>query len=138
MPYSKRFLYKQREGLSMKSILVVDDSSTARSFIKSCIEGIDDVNIFEAPSGFEALKLLSQHPFDLIITDINMPDINGLELVGFVKKDDRHKNIPVLFVSTERSKEDIEKGMSLGAISYLTKPFKPEELQAIVRKTLSL
>ncbi|MCK5506604.1 MAG: response regulator [Thermodesulfovibrionia bacterium] len=122
----------------MKSILVVDDSNATKSFIKSSIYEIDDVNIFEASSGFEALKLLSQHPFDMIITDINMPDINGFEFVTFIKNNDRYKDVPVVFISTERSKEDIEKGMSLGAASYLTKPFKSEELQAVVRKTLSL
>jgi two-component system chemotaxis response regulator CheY len=122
----------------MKSVLIVDDSGTTRSLIKSAIEDVGDINIFEASSGFEALRLLPQHLFDLIFADINMPDINGFELVNFIKNNERYKNIPVVFISTESGKEDIEKGLSLGAYAYLTKPFKHEEIQAIVRKTLSL
>ncbi|MBI4698843.1 MAG: response regulator [Nitrospirae bacterium] len=122
----------------MKSILVVDDSNTIRTLIKSVIEDIGSVDIFEASSGFEALKILPQHAFDLVVTDINMPDINGFELINFIKNHDRYKRIPVVFVSTERKDEDIKKGMSLGACAYLTKPFKADELVDTVRKALNI
>jgi two-component system chemotaxis response regulator CheY len=122
----------------MKSTLIVDDSDTTRSLIKSAIEEIGDINTFDASTGFEALKALPTQPFDLIIMDINMPDINGLELINFVKNNNRYKDIPVVIVSTESSEEDKKKGMTLGAFAYLTKPFRVEELQDIVKKALSL
>jgi two-component system chemotaxis response regulator CheY len=122
----------------MKSTLIVDDSDTTRSLIKSAIEEIGNINTFDASTGFEALKALPTQPFDLIIVDINMPDINGLELINFVKNNNRYKDIPVVIVSTESSEEDKKKGMTLGAFAYLTKPFRVEELQDIVKKALSL
>ena len=122
----------------MKTALIVEDSNTTRSLIKSVIEEVGDINAFEAATGFEALKALPRQPFDLIIVDINMPDINGFELLNFVKNNDQYKSIPVVIVSTESSEDDKKKGMALGAAAYLTKPFKLEELQGIVRKALSL
>lgn len=106
--------------------------------ITSTVEVIDGLEIFESNSGFEALKLLPHHSFDLIITDINMPDINGLELVSFVKKNQNYKHIPLIIITTEGSKRDKEKGLSLGADEYLVKPFNPEELQRLVKKYLKI
>lgn len=118
-------------------ILIVEDSSTARSMITSAVdEVIDGVEIFESKNGFEALKLLPHHSFNLIITDINMPDINGLELLNFVKKNPDYKHIPLIIITTEGSERDKEKGLSLGANEYLVKPFVPEELQKLVKKYL--
>ena len=122
----------------MKSVLVVDDSSATRSLIMSMLEDIGGIDVFESSSGFEALKILPRQPFDLIVADINMPDINGFELVSFVKNNEKYKNIPVIFVSTERNEEEINKGMSLGAFAYITKPFNTEEFHYIVKRALSL
>ncbi|MDP3296660.1 MAG: response regulator [Thermodesulfovibrionia bacterium] len=122
----------------MKSVLVVDDSSATRSLITSMLEDIGGIDVFEASSGFEALKILPRQPFDLVVTDINMPDINGFELVSFVKNNEKYKNIPVIFISTERNEGEINKGMSLGAFAYITKPFNTEEFHGIVKKALSL
>lgn len=119
-------------------ILIVEDSSTTRAMITSAVEVIDGLEIFESKSGFEALKLLPHHHFNLIITDINMPDINGLELVGFVKKNQNYKHIPLIIITTEGSERDKEKGLSLGADEYLVKPFNPEELQRLVKKYLKI
>ncbi|MBT9536916.1 MAG: response regulator [Nitrospirae bacterium] len=122
----------------MKSILIVEDSTTTRSLIRAVIEELGDFNIVEAPTGFDALKLLPVQDFDLVVTDINMPDINGLELINFVKSNQRYSNIPLIIVTTERSEEDKKRGMALGATAYVTKPFKAPELQDIVRKVLNL
>ena len=119
-----------------KNILVVEDSSTMRSLIVSTLELLDDIDITETPSGFEALKILPHKKFDLILTDINMPDINGLELVSFVKNNQAYKLVPLIIISTEGSVKDVERGMALGADEYITKPFKPEELQSLVIKYL--
>jgi two-component system chemotaxis response regulator CheY len=69
--------------------------------------------------------------FDLIVTDINMPDINGLELVSFVKRTDAYRSIPLVIISTEGAERDREKGLGLGADAYLVKPFDPDELRGI-------
>jgi two-component system chemotaxis response regulator CheY len=122
----------------MKSALVVDDSDATRAFIKSLIEDIGDIRVSEASTGFEALKSLPQQSFDIITVDINMPDINGLELISFVKGNDQYKKIPVIIISTEGSEDDKKKGLSLGAVAYLTKPFKSEDLQRTVKKALNL
>lgn len=123
-------------GGRVKTVLVVEDSSMMRSMIRSLAEDMEDIEVVEASTGFEALKLLPVQEFNLIITDINMPDINGLELINFVKKDKRYSHIPLLIVSTEKSEEDKKRGMSLGADSYITKPFNPEELQGTIKKLL--
>jgi two-component system chemotaxis response regulator CheY len=122
----------------VKNILVVEDSSTTRSMIRAALEEMEDFSSVEAGTGFEALKMLPTQSFDLIITDINMPDINGLELISFVKNHPSYKDIPLLIVSTERSEEDIRRGIELGAAGYITKPFRPEDLREIVKKTLGL
>lgn len=123
--------------MSLK-ILVVEDSSTTRGLITSAVEFIDGLEIFESKNGFEALKLLPHHHFNLIITDINMPDINGLELVSFIKKNQNYKHIPLIIITTEGSERDKEKGLSLGADEYMVKPFNPEELQRLVKKYLKV
>lgn len=122
----------------MKSILIVEDSATTRSLIRAVIEEIGDFDVVEAPTGFDALKLLPAQDFDLVLTDINMPDINGLELINFVKGNPRYNHIPLIIVTTERSEEDKKRGMALGATAYVTKPFKAPELQGIIRKILDL
>lgn len=123
----------------MSNILIVEDSTTTRSLIKAVIEDLgDDFDAYEAQTGFEALKLLPSEPFDLIITDINMPDINGLELISFVKSNEAYSHIPMIIVSTERSEEDRKRGISLGADAYITKPFKADELQKEIKRILDL
>jgi len=119
-----------------KKILVTEDSATMRALISSTLQALGEFEIVEAANGFEALRMLPREKFDLVITDINMPDINGLELVSFIKKNEQYNKIPLFIVSTEGSERDKEKGMSLGADAYLVKPFSPLQLQELVRKFL--
>jgi two-component system chemotaxis response regulator CheY len=114
------------------NVLIVEDSSTIRSLIISTLDAADDFTFTESASGFEALKILPRQKFDLIITDINMPDINGLELVSFIKSNELYKDIPLFIISTEKSEQDVKKGLALGADEYIVKPFKPEDLQKSV------
>ncbi len=120
----------------MKTILIVEDSATTRALIRAVIDELGEYETVEAGSGFEALKMLPQQDYDLIVTDINMPDINGLELINFVRNNPRYNHLPIIIVSTERSEEDKKRGMALGATAYVTKPFKSSELQEIIKKTL--
>jgi len=121
----------------MQRILIVEDSETMRALLASTLEELEQpVKITEAASGFEALRCLPRETYDLIVTDINMPDINGLELVSFAKSNDAYRDIPLVIISTEGSERDREKGLSLGADAYLVKPFAPEELREIARELL--
>ena len=122
----------------MQRILIVEDSETMRSLLAASLEDLDiPVKITEAPSGFEALRILPREDFDLVVTDINMPDINGLELLSFVRSNERYRSIPLVIVSTEGSSRDRDKGLGLGADAYLAKPFEPEALRQIVRDLLA-
>ena len=122
----------------MKRILIVEDSPTMRALLNSALEGLEiPVKITEASSGFEALRCLPREPFDLIVTDINMPDINGLELVSFAKSNDAYRSIPLIIVSTEGADRDRERGLELGADAYLVKPFEAEYLREVVVDLLS-
>ncbi len=121
----------------MQRILIVEDSATMRSLLASTLEAIDlPVKITQVDSGFEALRILPRESADLIVTDINMPDINGLELVSFVKQNPAYRSIPLIIVSTEGSERDRDKGLELGADAYLVKPFEPEELRTVARELL--
>ena len=120
----------------MKNVLIVEDSKAIRSLIRIALEEAGDVFTEEAGNGFEALKMLPTRKFDLVITDINMPDINGLELIGFVKANQAYKDIPLIIVSTEKTEQDRKRGMALGAAGYIVKPFKKEDLVAMVKKAL--
>ena len=122
----------------MQRILIVEDSPTMRALLVSALEDVGaPVKITEVESGFEALRVLPRDDYDLILTDINMPDINGLELVSFVKTDAKYRSIPLIIVSTEGSERDREKGMGLGADAYVVKPFEPEELRRIAQDLLA-
>lgn len=122
----------------MQRILIVEDSATMRSLLAATLEDLDiAVKITEASSGFEALRCLPREDYDLVVTDINMPDINGLELVSFVKSNDKYRRIPLVIVSTEGSDRDRDKGLGLGADAYLVKPFDPETLRQVARDLLA-
>jgi two-component system chemotaxis response regulator CheY len=124
----------------MPRILLVEDSVSMRSFVRQVLEtdsrSAGELQVVEAASGFEALRLLPRGPYDLVVTDINMPDINGLELISFIRRSDAHKQTPVLIISTQSSERDRARGLSLGANGYLNKPFSPAELCAEVFRFL--
>ncbi|WP_437601457.1 response regulator [Sorangium sp. So ce590] len=121
----------------MARILIVEDSPAMRAYVRStledCVLGLaGDVDIVEAMNGFDALRLLPRGAFDLVITDINMPDINGLELIRFVRQSDRYRRVGILIISTQATERDVQRGLSLGADLFLPKPFTPEALRDAV------
>jgi two-component system, chemotaxis family, chemotaxis protein CheY len=125
----------------MRRVLLVEDSASMRTFVRAALTSataLGELEIAEAQSGFDALRLLPRGAWDLVITDINMPDINGLELISFIKKSEAHRATPILIISTASSERDRDRGMSLGASSYLVKPFTAEVLVAHVREQLGL
>ena len=117
----------------MRRVLLVEDSASMRAFVRAAqtsASALGELEIAEAQSGFDALRLLPRGAWDLVITDINMPDINGLELISFIKKSEAHKGTPILIISTASSERDRDRGLALGASGYLLKPFTAEALVA--------
>lgn len=124
--------------LATYKVLIVEDSKATRELLAATLSGVEGVEVVLAVNGFDALKVLPRHRFALIITDVNMPDINGLELINFVKKNPQYKETPLFVVTTEGRAQDREKGLKLGASEYVVKPFEPEHLVTLVRRYLSL
>lgn len=122
----------------MKNILLVEDSKAIRSMIRVSLEESGGFYVVETGNGFEALKTLPTRRFDLIITDINMPDINGLELVSFLKNHPVYRAIPIMVISTESTEEDRRRAAALGAEEYLVKPFEAGDLVEKLRRLLKV
>ena len=110
----------------MNRVLIVDDSAAMRAYVRAALEsgGYETV---EASSGLEALRLLPRGPWSAVITDINMPDLSGLELVSVIRRS-QHSKTPIVLISTEGRDSDRSRGLLLGANAYVTKPFAPEVL----------
>jgi two-component system, chemotaxis family, chemotaxis protein CheY len=117
-------------------VLIVDDSSAVRAYVRAALEGEPafDVEVSEAVSGFEALRLLPRQSFDLLILDINMPNIHGLELISMLRRSDRYRTTPVLVISSEASERDKQRALELGADAFLAKPFEADVLLAEVSR----
>jgi two-component system, chemotaxis family, chemotaxis protein CheY len=120
------------------SILIVDDSLPMRSVIKRTFKaaGYGNSDFQEAANGKEALELMKNGWIDIVMTDYNMPVMNGLELIQTLKKDDILKDIPVVVVSTEGHEAKIKEFMDSGAAGYITKPFTPETIRDLIHTIL--
>ncbi|HUL00313.1 MAG TPA: response regulator [Nitrospirota bacterium] len=118
------------------NFLVVEDSPTMRQLISFALKRIPGSKIIEASDGIDALKKLSTHKFDIILTDINMPMMDGLKLVSMVRNDPSHKAIPIIIITTEGAEEDRKRGLALGANAYIAKPIQTAELLNIVNQFL--
>lgn len=126
---------------AVAEVLVVDDSRVMRDMITACLRAIPTVEVTQAASGLEAIERLSLKPFDLMVLDLNMPDIGGLEVVEFVRGQDRLRALPILVVTTRADDGSREAILAAGASKYLTKPFTPDailaEVQALLPRTES-
>jgi two-component system chemotaxis response regulator CheY len=105
-------------------VLVVEDSPTMRQLIAFALKRMRDIEITEAADGVEGLKKLNADTFDLIITDINMPVMDGLKLISLVRRDVNYRSIPIMIITTEGGAEDRERALALGADAYITKPIQ--------------
>ena len=121
-------------------ILIVDDSPAMRSFIRRVmrLSGIDVGNYFEAGNGQEALEQLASHPIDAVLTDINMPVMDGEEFVRKMRGGGPFQATPVIVVSTDATTHRIRTMQSLGAVGYLQKPFGPEQLRDELDRVLGV
>ena len=120
------------------TVLVVDDSPVMRSFIRRVmtLSGFELGQCYEAADGEEALARLKEHDVDVILTDINMPKMNGEELLRQLETDQRLRSVPALVISTDATKQRILRMLSLGAEGYMTKPFSPEALREELERIL--
>ncbi len=120
------------------SILLVDDSMPMRSVIKKAFKaaGYSASSFHEAASGMEALEQLANNWIDIVITDFTMPGMNGLEMLIKMKQNDLFKDIPVVVVTTEGSREKIDQFMKSGAAGYIKKPFTPEQIRDMITSIL--
>jgi len=111
-------------------LLVVDDSSTMRRIIKNTLARLGHKDILEGADGVEGWSALDANPdIDMLITDWNMPEMNGLELVKKVRADDRFKDLPIIMVTTEGGKAEVITALKAGVNNYIVKPFTPQVLK---------
>jgi two-component system chemotaxis response regulator CheY len=122
----------------MKNILIVDDSLTMRRMVKASLRDLKDVSCNEAASGLEAIEQLVLARSDLIILDLNMPDMHGLDVLRFVRGHEAYRDVPILVLTTRDDKESMETMLAAGASLYLTKPFSPQFLASHVLELLHM
>ena len=118
------------------NVLVVEDSPTMRQLISFALKRFRSASIVEACDGVDGYKKLSQDRFDLIITDIIMPVMDGLKLVSLIRKDQVHKNVPIIIITTEGAMEDKERALALGANAYITKPIQASKVISTIKELL--
>jgi len=119
-------------------VLVVEDSPTMRQLIVFALKRIRGFQIVEANDGVDGLKKLSADKFDLILTDINMPIMDGLKLVSMVRNDPNYKETPIIIITTEGAIEDRERALALGADEYITKPIQTMQILETVKKLMNV
>ena len=117
------------------TILIVDDSRTMRAMVRTALEE-DHHQVVEAADGVAALTVLAGAPADLVITDVNMPEMDGLSLCRKLRADGRQRGVPILILTTETSTAVKQMGREAGATGWLVKPFQPEQLRQAVLHVL--
>jgi len=120
----------------MKKILIVDDSPTMRRMVMASLREMKDVAFGEAGSGLEAIEQLALSPADLVVLDLNMPDMHGMEVVEFLRKHEVYRAMPVIILTTRGDDSSRSRALTAGASAYLTKPFLPSVLASQVRELL--
>ena len=120
----------------MNNILIVDDSPTMRRMVMASLRSLPGVSFGEASSGLEAIERLGLAPVDLMILDLNMPDMHGIEVLDFLRRHQAYSRIPVIVLTTRGDEASRADALAAGASLYLTKPFGPQELSAQARALL--
>jgi len=122
----------------LKKILIVDDSSLLHQMYKLVFMRYKGCKVVSAMNGLEALDKLSQEEgIELVLLDINMPVMNGLQFLQNIQEGGNYKGLPIIIVSTEGKEEDTLRGLSMGARGYIKKPFQPAELHTMIEKIFS-
>ncbi|MDA8432247.1 MAG: response regulator [Nitrospiraceae bacterium] len=122
----------------LQKLLIVDDSQLIHSMYRLVLNRYEGCKIFDAMNGLEALDILSrENNFDLILLDINMPVMNGIQFMEKLKKENIYRQTPIVVISTEGREEDTLRALKLGAWGYVVKPFKPHMLYELIDKVLA-
>jgi two-component system chemotaxis response regulator CheY len=117
--------------------LIVEDSAMMRQLVRFALERIPGMTCTEAKDGMDALRLLREATFDVVMLDINMPVMDGLKLLEVIRKTPEHKATPVVMLTTEGRDEDKNRAMELGATGYLTKPVQAQQVLEVVKGLLT-
>ncbi len=120
----------------MRELLIVDDSKVMRDMIMACLRAEPGISFTQAASGLEAIEKMSLRRFDMVVLDLNMPDIGGFEVVEFIRGQDKLRSLPILVITTRGDDTSRTRVLAAGASSFMTKPFSPEGLVAEVRALL--
>ena len=120
----------------MDSILVVDDSPTIRRMVRAALSPLDGATFTEAGSGLRAIEVLGMEPVQMVVLDLNMPDMHGLDVIRFLRSHDRYRDLPVIVLTTRGDETSRQAALKAGASAYLTKPFTPSMLLSSVRDLL--
>ena len=120
-----------------KKVMTVDDSATVRQVLCMTLEGAG-YEVLEAVDGEDALKKLADNPVDILVTDLNMPKMDGIELITKVRSQPNNRFMPIIMLTTESQPEKKQQGKAAGASGWIIKPFKPEQLLAVVRMVCPL
>lgn len=120
----------------MAHVLVVDDSKVMREMVIACLRAHPGLTFSQAASGLEAIEQLSLQPFDLVVLDLNMPDIGGVEVIEFVRSQEALRQLPILVVTTRGDETSRNRVLEAGASRFLTKPFTPEAILTEARMLL--
>jgi two-component system chemotaxis response regulator CheY len=121
----------------MRQILIVDDSPTIRRMVRASLTQLGgSVEFVEAGSGLEAIERLALGAIRLMVLDLNMPDMHGLEVLGFVRSHQKYRNVPIIVLTTRGDDASRSAALQAGATAYLTKPFAPQALATEVRQLL--
>ena len=119
----------------MSHILIVDDSPTIRRMVRASLAPLGN-NVIEAASGLEAIEQLALGPIQFMVLDLNMPDMHGLEVLGFIRANEKFRQLPVIILTTRDDEASRTAAMQAGATAYLTKPFTPQSLLTAARGVL--
>jgi two-component system chemotaxis response regulator CheY len=122
----------------MPNILIVDDSPTIRRMVRAALGVVDAATFVEASSGLEAIELLALHDIHLMVLDLNMPDMHGLEVLGFVRAQKKFAPLPILVLTTRGDEPSRSAAVTAGATAFMTKPFAPGDLSSRARDLLHL
>ena len=120
----------------MAKVLVVDDSSTIRRIVKNTLERIGYPDVVEAENGIDALTKLKEGDIELVMTDWNMPEMDGITLVKSIRASDKFGAVPIIMVTTEAEKNEVMEAMQLGVNDYVVKPFTPDILKEKIQKVM--
>jgi two-component system, chemotaxis family, chemotaxis protein CheY len=119
-----------------RTIMTVDDSASVRQMVAFTLKGTGGYNVVEATDGQHALAQIKTAPVEMVITDLNMPNMDGIGLIRALRTDPAYKFLPIVMLTTESQAEKKDAGRQAGATGWIVKPFKPEQLLAVVKKVL--